>query len=219
MIEVNPYGVITWTKYTLGDGDTFGSYRLKRLNPHTEAYDLIAVVTDIDTTSFNDHLAWPGANTYRLTVSIETGGIVLESDPDDASGTLTFAHLWAHETPDPTEAVQLLASSVDMPRRQGQEWRLAAGRREETAFVGPLLSRDIALQLAPEAMADPVMMAALDRFLDRQYTHARVLCLRWGGRDGSRWFVRIRDGVGESLATSLSRGRVTFRQVAYEEAP
>lgn len=214
---VNPRVEVAWTEYTVDVGDVFLNYNLHRVNPHTGEDERIAEVTEITTVDYIDHLAWPGPNTYRLSVTVDRSGAIIESARVDASATISGIGVWVHETPDPAESVHLLASTLDMPRRQGQERRLAAGRRQETAFLGPLLSRDIALQLIPEALDDPEMLDALDRFLDRQYTTGRILCLRWLSRPGARWFVTIAGGFDESVSPALTRGRVTFRESAFSE--
>ena len=164
MTDVLPNALATWEQYEADPGDTFLRYNLYRLNPHTGAYDTVATINQVDTLQWWDFLAWPGENTYRLTVTVESSGAVIESEPAEVTGvTFAWLGLWLHEIVQPEEQVRLLASTLDSSLRQGQTWRLAAGRRRETMFTGPMLSRGLSLQLIPADLRDPEGLAALER--------------------------------------------------------
>ena len=215
MADVLPYAAVSWTQYTLAGDDEFVSYNLKRLNLETEVWDVIATIEEIDTTNWHDYLAFPGSNSYRLTVTVDRLGAIIESDPDEVTGVeFTWRGLWGHEVQDASQQVRLQASTVQQRVQQGQTYRLAAGRRHETLFAGPLLARTLALELIPEDLRDPVTVTALERLLDRQYTAGAVLCVRWGARAGARYIVQIDGGVDESLSGGLGRPSLPLRRVA-----
>lgn len=215
MAEVLPYALATWDEYEPDDGDVFVAYDLKRLNPHTGEVETVATVTDVETTEYHDYLAFPGANTYQLTVTVDRLGAIIESDPVEVSGVeFAWRGVWLHEVQDATEQARLQASSLDHQVQQGQTYRLAAGRRRETLFTGPLMARTLAMELVPEDLRQSGQYDALERLLDRQYTAGAVLCVRYGARAGARYIVQVDGGPSEELAGALSRPRVTLREVA-----
>ncbi|MCK9495210.1 MAG: hypothetical protein M0R75_06905 [Dehalococcoidia bacterium] len=218
MAEVLPYAAVSWTQYVLDVGDEFVSYNLKRLNLETEVWDVIATIEDIETTDWLDYLAFPGSNSYRLTVTVDRLGAIIESDPDEVTGVeFEWRGLRTHEIQDASEWVSLQASTVQQRVEQGQTYRLAAGRRHETLFAGPLMARTLRLELIPEDLRDPVTVTALERLLDRQYTAGAVLCVRWGARPGARYIVQIDGGIDEALSGGLGRPSLPLRRVAMPE--
>jgi hypothetical protein len=215
MPDVLPYAHASWDEYVATGDDEFRAYNLRRLNPRTGAYEVIAVIDELATTDWHDYLAFPGPNTYRLTVTVDRLDALIESDPVEVPDVVfSWRGLWLHEVRDPDRQLYLRASTLDHRVQQGQTWRLAPGRREETLFAGPLLSRRLELDLIPEDLRDPSVIDALERFLARQYDADAVLCVRWGARPGARYIVQVDVGIEESIAGGLGHPRLPLRQVA-----
>lgn len=211
MPDVNPYVRLEWDEVVPGDGETFVAYHVYRDGT------LIASIPSIGTTSYDDYLAPPGPCTYEVCWLADISGAEIESERVTLTPDLEFRHGWLHDVGDPSHAVQVLATRVHRSRSQGLSYRRAGGLSAPTPFVTKARARRWRIDLIPEAITDGATWAAIEALQDRQETHAAVLCLRLGFRDGERAFVMLEEPEG-GFEANLERTSFVAQEVAFEES-
>lgn len=212
-----PYTYLHWTQVVPGAGETFTEYLVLRRVGGDTTWTLLAEITDITTTHYEDWLASP-YTVYEYAVlwqATSASGILQSAQQTPVPwAQLRFDYTWLQRVDDHTLAIML--KSWDQTVDQVQDVTLAttAGRTRPTAFVGEPLYHSTKIpadvRLARESHW-PTVLA----FVEAQANEAAVYCLRIG-KQRLRYFGVITDvsRAGQQLTYGVG---LTFVETHYEE--
>lgn len=203
-----PCNVITWDEVTPGVGETFQRYSVRRrvAGSGVAGWKRIAVVSEVDTTTFTDYCVQPGVGyEYAVTwTALVTGPAYLTSSVQDppTPAIANYDWLFIHVVGDPDSFVRFDSWDADIALLQDVGTFQTWGRQRPTAIIGEVETRRAVVPAIDRWYKDREPWDDLRALVTKQRTNGAIFCARFGRHE-------------ELLFCQIERPRRQLRQKTY----